>query len=76
MPGISIEAPFTKTFHKNPYDAIDPTQPSLSAAGKTILITAGHTGIGFAITQNFAIAGASHGSYFQVSPCRCPFQKS
>lgn len=60
MPGLDRENPFTKAYHKAPYDAIDPTQPSLSAAGKTVLITAGHTGIGFSIAQNFATAGASH----------------
>lgn len=51
---------FTKTYHKTTYAAIDDTQPSLSAAGKTVLITAGHTGIGFSIAQSFATAGASH----------------
>ena len=60
MTGINFQAPFTKTIHKTAYDAINPTQPSLSAAGKTVLITAGHTGIGFSIAQNFAAAGASH----------------
>ena len=60
MPAIKRESPFTKTNHKTAYDAIDPTQASLSAAGKTVLITAGHTGIGFSIAQNFAAAGASH----------------
>jgi short-subunit dehydrogenase len=52
--------PFTKTYHKAPYAAIDPTKPSLSAEGKTVLITAGHTGIGFSIAQNFGAAGAAH----------------
>lgn len=56
----NFENSFTKTYHKRPYGAIDPTDPSHSAAGKAILITAGHTGIGFSIAQNFAIAGASH----------------
>jgi short-subunit dehydrogenase len=56
----SFETSFAKTYHKKPYLRLDPTQPSVSAAGKTILITAGHTGIGFSIAQNFTIAGASH----------------
>lgn len=60
MPQPNFETSFTKTYHKTPYAAIDPTQPALSASGKTILITAGHTGIGFSIAQNFAVAGASH----------------
>ncbi|KAG0648631.1 Serine 3-dehydrogenase [Hyphodiscus hymeniophilus] len=60
MPGLNFQGSFTKVSHKGPYDAIDPTQPAVSAAGKTVLITAGHTGIGFVIAQNFAAAGASH----------------
>jgi NAD(P)-dependent dehydrogenase (short-subunit alcohol dehydrogenase family) len=60
MPQPNYEHPFTKTYHKKPYPAIDPTHPALSAEGKTILITAGHTGIGYAIAQNFAAAGASN----------------
>lgn len=60
MPQPNSQNSFTKTYHKTPYAAIDPTQPSLSAAGKTVLITAGHTGIGFSVAQNFAVAGAAH----------------
>jgi NAD(P)-dependent dehydrogenase (short-subunit alcohol dehydrogenase family) len=52
--------PFTKIHYKKAYPSIDPTQASVSVAGKTVVITAGHTGIGYAIAQNFAIAGASH----------------
>lgn len=50
---------FVKTVHNKPYAAIDPSQPSLSAAGKTVLITGGATGIGFSIARSFAAAGAS-----------------
>jgi short-subunit dehydrogenase len=60
MPRPNYEAPFKNIYHKKPYAAIDPSQPSLAAHEKTVLITAGHTGIGFAIAQNFAIAGASN----------------
>jgi NAD(P)-dependent dehydrogenase (short-subunit alcohol dehydrogenase family) len=60
MPQPNYEHPFTKKYHKKPYPAINPTQPALSAAGKTILITAGHTGIGYAIAQNFATASAAN----------------
>lgn len=56
----SLDKPFTKTYHKKPYPAISPTQTALSATGKTVLITAGHTGIGYSIAQNFAVAGASN----------------
>ncbi|KAF9882846.1 hypothetical protein FE257_004958 [Aspergillus nanangensis] len=47
------------TLHRAPYPEIDPRKPTSSAAGKTILITGGATGIGFATARNFAIAGAS-----------------
>jgi len=60
MPQPRPNEGFTKIYHKKPYPAIDPTRTALSAAGKTVLIIAGHTGIGFAIAQNFAIAGASN----------------
>jgi short-subunit dehydrogenase len=54
----SLEHHFTKIYHKNPYPAISPTQTALSVTEKKVLITAGHTGIGYSIAQNFAVAGA------------------
>jgi len=50
---------FTKTIHKGPYPAISPSLPTLSQAGKTVLITGGSTGIGYAIARAFALASAS-----------------
>ncbi|KAJ4856796.1 short chain dehydrogenase domain-containing protein [Trichoderma breve] len=47
-----------KIFHKTPYPAIDPRQPKLSQAGKTVLVTGGNGGIGLAIARNFITAGA------------------
>ncbi len=49
---------FTKIWHNQPYAAIDPTQPKLSAKGKFVVVTGGATGIGKAIAVAFAQAGA------------------
>lgn len=49
---------FTRAVHNAPYLAIAPTRPELSQAGKTVLITGGHTGIGYAIARAFAQASA------------------
>ena len=51
---------YTKNWHNTTYDAISPTRPELSAAGKTIFVTGGAgRGTGIAITKSFAKAGAS-----------------
>jgi len=50
---------FTKIYHHAPYDAIAPSNPALSAAGKTIVITGGGGGIGSAISAAFVEAGAA-----------------
>lgn len=49
---------FTKTVHRTPYPAISPSRAELSQKGKTVLITGGHTGIGWAIARAFAQASA------------------
>ncbi|KAI1407166.1 NAD(P)-binding protein [Hypoxylon sp. FL1857] len=48
-----------KTTHKGPYPAISPSRPELSQAGRTVLITGGSTGVGFAIARGFAQASAN-----------------
>ncbi|RGP60600.1 peroxisomal short-chain alcohol dehydrogenase [Fusarium sporotrichioides] len=50
--------PITEKAHKAVYPAISPSKPSLSQAGKTILITGATRGIGFETARSFATAGA------------------
>ncbi|KAH7324256.1 hypothetical protein B0I35DRAFT_423807 [Stachybotrys elegans] len=52
-------ASFTKTHHSKPYPFISPTRPELSAAGKSVLITGGGSGIGKTVAIAFAQAGAA-----------------
>ncbi|KAF4965111.1 hypothetical protein FSARC_7050 [Fusarium sarcochroum] len=49
----------TERIHSRAYDAILPTRPQLSQAGKTVLVTAGTAGIAYTIARNFALAGAN-----------------
>lgn len=59
MSGNKIRWPsFTKTFHHKPYPAIEPTQSSLSAKGRVVLITGAGSGIGQATAIAFAQANA------------------
>ena len=51
---------FTRTYHKKPYPAIDPTKPEHSCVGKTVLVTGGNKGIGAAIAKAFVQAHASN----------------
>lgn len=50
---------FTPTVHRTPYPGISPLLPSLSQAGKTVLITGGGTGIGKASAHAFLRASAA-----------------
>ncbi|KAF2002105.1 NAD(P)-binding protein [Amniculicola lignicola CBS 123094] len=48
----------TKSMHRDVYPAVDPTNPSLSAAGKVVLITGAGGGLGHAIARAWSTAGA------------------
>ncbi|KAL5601533.1 hypothetical protein FOBRF1_009066 [Fusarium oxysporum] len=57
---LSLTAPpLVPTTHKTPYPSLSPTRPELSQSGKTVLITGGSAGIGFAIARAYAAASAS-----------------
>ncbi|KAL4881160.1 NAD(P)-binding protein [Aspergillus karnatakaensis] len=47
-----------RTPHRKPYPEISPLQPALSQQGRTILVTGGSSGIGYAIARAFAQARA------------------
>lgn len=55
-----MTTPFkTSTYHKAPYPSISPLRPELTQANRTVIITGGATGIGYAIARSFAQAKAS-----------------
>ncbi|KAK0637469.1 hypothetical protein B0T17DRAFT_482322 [Bombardia bombarda] len=49
----------TPTTHTTSYPAISPSRPELSQAGRTVLITGGSAGIGYAAATAFMAASAS-----------------
>lgn len=50
--------PSIKNIRKAAYPTIDPQRPENSQAGRTVLITGGHSGIGYAISKAFISANA------------------
>ena len=47
-------------WHNDTYPSIDPSNPALSAKGKTVIVTGGGRGIGPEFARAFAQAGAAH----------------
>lgn len=50
--------PALQVNHSEPYATISPSRPELSQKGRTVLITGGNSGIGFAIARSFTKATA------------------
>lgn len=53
-----MSLPNLQHFHKNPYPAISPSRPQLNQEGRTVVITGGNSGIGYAIARGFITANA------------------
>lgn len=51
---------FTPSWHNTSYPALSSSNPSVSAANKTVVITGGGRGVGTSIAASFAKAGASN----------------
>ncbi|KAK0719058.1 hypothetical protein B0T21DRAFT_351819 [Apiosordaria backusii] len=57
---LSLQFPLIKTLHRESYPAISPLRLENNQAGKTVLVTGGAGGVGFAIAKAFVQASASH----------------
>lgn len=55
-----MSLPSLKQYRRKPYAAISPSRPELSQAGKTVVVTGGNSGIGYAVARNFIKASAKH----------------
>lgn len=55
---ITWPVQLTEGIHRSIYPFLEPSNPALSAAGKTVLITGASGGIGSAIARAWTIAGA------------------
>jgi NADP-dependent 3-hydroxy acid dehydrogenase YdfG len=50
---------FTKQMHHDVYPSISPSNPALSVAGRTVLVSGGGSGVGLATAKYYAQAGAA-----------------
>lgn len=55
-----LETSFTKKSHREPYPAVSPGNPAITAVGKIVVVIGGSKDIGLAIANAFGIASASH----------------
>ncbi|KAL5093168.1 hypothetical protein Trisim1_011954 [Trichoderma cf. simile WF8] len=53
-----MSLPSLKEYRRKPYEATSPSRPELSQAGRTVVVTGGNSGIGYAIARNFVKASA------------------
>lgn len=58
---------FTQQFHREPYGAISPSRPELSAKGKVIVVTGAGGMIGKTICKAFTSAGADYVAMLDVN---------
>jgi NAD(P)-dependent dehydrogenase (short-subunit alcohol dehydrogenase family) len=54
-----MSLPTLKQYHKAPYEAIDPSRSVSKQSGRTVVITGGNSGIGYAIARGFIKADAA-----------------
>ncbi|PNP82873.1 hypothetical protein FNYG_03750 [Fusarium nygamai] len=54
-----MSLPILNLYHKKPYKAIEPSLPALQQTGRTVIVTGGNSGIGYAIARSFVKANAA-----------------
>lgn len=59
LDAVTWPVQLTSTMHRDLYPRLEPSNPALSASGKTVLVTGVSGGVGKAIAEAWAIAGAS-----------------